>query len=134
MNEDEQFGLEECKYCGSLIPKGSYLCPACGERLKIEFEKVTKICAVTFGIVALATTLILGIKTPKKIDIPKEELSTLEQGIESFNNGDYSNAEDMFNKAIDENNDPKAFFYLGKIKENDNDMADAIYNYKESLS
>lgn len=128
-----------CPYCAEEIPANSIVCPNCGEKISqdlIDMKTIKIVFGVIVGIIILCVagyftyTYVDFADLVKKFQKPDR---FLKKGITLYNEAKYEEALDFFEKQIEEDNNPMAYFYEGKVYEKQNNSSLAIKQYKKAL-
>lgn len=150
----------KCPYCKEKIDAGLDVCPICFGQLPQEdyakneqttdsgdmheesdgsSEGKNNKSKIVIILLSIITVLFVGICLTLLI-MNKDDLtnflfktSYLEKGIKCYEDHDFENAKELFNKQIQKDNNAKAYYYLGKVYEAENSDYPAIYNYTQAL-
>lgn len=147
----------QCPYCAEYISEDTEICEYCGEKIaqdkpqfkqprtkKQKFKFSIKYVLISFAIlfiILIATVFIIkrnhsNTATSFNNDLIEQsvnETTDMNEARLYFKEKNYDKAAELFQKEIDNNDNPIAYFYMGRIYQEQNYIDMAVDNFKKAI-
>lgn len=154
---EEKINKIQCPYCAEYISDDTEICEYCGEKIvkekepfqqarskkqKLKFPIKYVLISVAILLVIMLAIFVISKKSSRN-EISSFDSGTIEQTTDTtqemnearlyFNDKNYDKAAELFQKEIDNNSNPIAYFYMGRIYQERNYIDMAVDNFKKSI-
>lgn len=154
---EEKVKKIQCPYCAEYILENTEICEYCGEKIvqdkpqfkqsrikkqKIKFPIKYVLISIAILLIAMIVTFFFlkrnhpDTKTSfnnESIEQSVNETTDMNEARLYFKEKNYDKAAELFQKEIDNNDNPIAYFYMGRIYQEQNYIDMAVENFKKAL-